>query len=146
MERRGRGDQPQTSAGGAAFTGRERSMQGPGLGYKKLEELSKEDPVVAAISLSNHPALEEVLRDTRMSKELTELLCLVLSNAFRSRADRATRQHLVDIVKGSDFFRMVLPLYLAGMESERNSIRRAKYPEHLGNILAILSEVNRRYD
>lgn len=152
MERKGRRDakydvenrNPQTCAGRAASTGRERSVQRPGLGYKKLEELSKQDPSVVAISLSNHPALKEVLRETRMSKELIELLCLVLSNAFRSRADRATLQHLANIVKSSDFFRVVLPYYLAGMESERNCIRRKQYPEHLGNILAILSEVNRR--
>lgn len=151
MERRGRGDpkyeaeirNPQTSAGRAASTGRERSAQGPGIGYKKLEELSKQDPSVVAISLSNHPALEEVLRQTKMSKEFIELLCLVLSNAFRSRADRATLQHLANIVKGSEFFRMVLPYYLAGMESEGNCIRRAQYPEHLENILAILSKVNK---
>lgn len=114
------------------------------MGFKKLEELSKQDPSVVAISLSNHPALGEVLGGARMSKELIELLCLVLSKAFRSRADRATLQHLANIVKNSDFFRMVLPYYLAGMESEHNAIRRAQYPEHLGNILAILSEVNRR--
>lgn len=133
----------QTSAGGAACTDRERSTQGPGLGYKKLEELSKQDPVMMAISLANHPSLENVLR-MRMSKELTELLCLVLSNALRSRADRATRHHLANIVKNSDFFHVVLPYYLVGMESERNSLRRAQYPEHLENILAILSEVNTR--
>lgn len=155
MERRGRGRgdpkfaenrNPQTSAGRAASTGRERSEQCPGLGYKKLEELSKQDPSVAAISLSNHPALKDFLRETRMKKELIELLCLVLSNALRSRADRATLQHLANIVMGSDFFRMVLPFYLAGMESEHNRIRRAQYPEHLGNILAIMSQVTRRYE
>lgn len=146
VERRGRNDaeNPHTSAGRAASTGRERSAQGPGMGYKKLEELSKQDPSVVAISLSNHPAMQDFLGEPGMSKELIELLCLVLSNALRSRADRATRQHLANIVKGSGFFRMVLPYYLAGMESERNGIRRAQYPEHLGNILTILSEVNRR--
>lgn len=155
MERRGRGRadpkffenrNPQTSAGRAASTGRERSEQRPRLGYKKLEELSKQDPSVAAISLSNHPALEDFLRETRMKEELIELLCLVLSNALRSRADRSTLQHLANIVMGSDFLRMVLPFYLAGMESEHNRIRRAQYPEHLGNILAIMSQVTRRYE
>lgn len=150
---RGRGDpkfaenrNPQTGAGRAASTGRDRSEQRPGLGYKKLEELSKQDPSVAAISLSNHPALEDFLRETRMKKELIELLCLVLSNALRSRADRATLQHLAHIVMGSDFFRMVLPFYLAGMESEHNRVRREQYPEHLGNILTIMSQVTRRYE
>lgn len=136
-----RNKSPQTGGGGANPTGRERSGKGPGLGYKKLEDLSKEDPAIVAISLSNHPALKEVLGQSKMKNDLVELLCLLLSNAFSSRADRANRQHLADIVKGSDFFRVVLPYYLTGMESEPSCSRRAQYPEHLGNILTILSEV-----
>lgn len=125
-------------------TSRARPAQGPGLGYKKLEELSKQEPSLVAISLSNHPALAEVLKETKMRKELIELLCLVLSNALRSRAERATLQHLAGIIKGSNFLRIVLLYYLADVESERNCNRRMQYQEHLGNILAILSEVNRR--
>lgn len=145
MERRGRGDQKYDAGNrNPGSLGGARSAQGPGLGYKKLEELSKQDPSVVALSLSNHPALKEVLNEDKMRKELIELLCLVLSNAFRSRADRATLQHLAGIMKGSNFFCIVLPYYLAAMESEHNSTRRMQYPEHLGNILVILSEVSMR--
>lgn len=138
-----RNKSPQTGGGGGGAnpTGQAKSAKGPGLGYKKLEDLSKEDPAIMAISLSNHPALVEVLGQSKMSKDLVELLCLLLSSAFGSRADRATRQHLADIVKGSDFFRMVLPYYLTDMESEPSHSRRAQYPKHLGNIVTILSEV-----
>lgn len=144
MERRGRGDQRYDAGNrNPVSLGAARSAQGPGLGYKKLEELSKQDPSVVALSLSNHPALEDVLKESKMRKELIELLCLVMSNAFRSRADRATLQHLAGITKGSNFFRIVLPYYLADMESERNCTRMTQYPEHMGNILTIMSEVSR---
>lgn len=155
MERSGRGDQnyekcdvgnrnPQSRVGRPLSTSGARPAQGPGLGYKKLEELSKQEPSLVAISLSNHPALDEVLKETKPRKDLIELLCLVLSNAFRSRADRATLQHLAGIIKGSNFLRIVLLYYLADVESEHNCNRRMQYQEHLANILVILSEVNRR--
>lgn len=141
---RGRGDQKYDAGNrNPGSLGTARSAQGPGLGYKKLEELSKQDPSIVALSLSNHPALEDVLKESKMRKELIELLCLVMSNAFRSRADRSTLQHLAGITKGSNFFRIVLPYYLADMESERNCTRRTQYPEHMGNILTIMSEVSR---
>lgn len=143
MEGRGRGDQKYDAANrNPGSLGAAKSVQGPGLGYKKLEELSKQDPSVVALSLSNHPALEDVLKESKMRKELIELLCLVISNAFRSRADRATLQHLAGITKGSNFFRIVLPYYLADMESERNWTRRTQYPQHMENILTITSEVS----
>ena len=96
-----------------------------------------------AITLSSKPALQELLSGTTMRQDLIELLCLVLSKAFQSRTDRGTLQHLAGIVKDSGFFRTVLPYYLGGMGSEFNPVRRAQYPQHLENILAILSEVNR---
>lgn len=117
--------------------------QGHGLSYKTLKELSDKEPSVVAITLSSHPALQDVLSGIAMGKDPVELLCLVLSKAFQSRTDRGTVQHLAGIIKDSVFFRNVLPLYLAGMESEFNPVRRAQYPQHLGNILAVVSEVTR---
>lgn len=144
MERRGGGDQKYDAGNrNPGSFGAPRSAQGPGLGYKKLEELSKQDPSVVALSLSNHPALEDVLKESKMKKEPIELLCLVMSNAFRSRADRSTLLHLAGIIKDSNFFRIVLPYYLTDVESERNCTRRTQYPEHMGNILTIMSEVSR---
>uniref|UniRef100_A0A8C2WIA0 Zinc finger NFX1-type containing 1 n=1 Tax=Cyclopterus lumpus TaxID=8103 RepID=A0A8C2WIA0_CYCLU len=118
-----------------------RAPQGCGLSYNTLRELSGKDPSVVAITLSAHPALKEVLHQTEMRQDLIELLCLVLSQAFKSEADRCTIQHLAGIIKDSGFFRTILPYYLGGMGSESNTLRMADYPRHLKNILTILSEV-----
>ncbi|KAJ0068273.1 hypothetical protein NL108_004666 [Boleophthalmus pectinirostris] len=76
-----------------------------------------------------------------MRKDLVELLCQVLSKAFKSRADRGTLQHLAGRIKNSGFLRTVLPQYLAGVGSESDNARREKYPQHLENIVAILTQV-----
>ncbi|XP_044066857.1 NFX1-type zinc finger-containing protein 1-like isoform X2 [Siniperca chuatsi] len=141
-ERRdGVGDRQGRNGGRSNSTGRVGTPQGHGLGYKTMEELSGKDPSVVAITLSCNPALQDVLSGTTMRQDLVELLCLVLSKAFKSRTDRGTLQHLAGIIKDSGFFRTILPHYLVGMESEFNLVRRAQYPRHLENILAILSEV-----
>ncbi|XP_033939060.1 NFX1-type zinc finger-containing protein 1 isoform X2 [Pseudochaenichthys georgianus] len=129
------------NGGRSKSTGRVGAHHGHGLGYKTLEELSEKDPSVVAITLSSKPALRELLGDTAMRNDLVGLLCLVLSKAFESRAERGTLQHLAGIIKESDFFSTVLPRYLVGMSSECNPTRRAQYPRDLKNILAILSEV-----
>lgn len=130
--------------GGRSNCPRVGTPRGHGLGYKKLEELSGKDPSVVAITLSSHHALQDVLNETTMGKDLVELLCQVLSKAFKSRTERATVQHLAGSVKESGFFRNLLPYYLAGMESECSAERRAKYPQHLENILAIMSQVKKQ--
>ncbi|XP_073324275.1 NFX1-type zinc finger-containing protein 1 [Pagrus major] len=141
-ERRdGGGDRQERNGGGSHSTGRDGAPKGHGLGYKKLEELCGKNPSEVVITLSSHRALQEVLSETTMRKDLVELLCKVLSIAFKSRTDRKSLLHMAGIIKESAFFRIGLLYYLAGMESESNSVRRAQYPEHLGNILAIVSEV-----
>lgn len=123
-----------------------RAPQGRGLGYKTLEDLSEKDPSTVAITLSSSPALKDVLHETKMRPDLTALLCLVLSKAFKSRADRGSLQHLAGIIKDSGFFLTVLPHYVGSMGSERDRVRREQYPRHLENIVAILSEVNKAMD
>ncbi|XP_032369209.1 NFX1-type zinc finger-containing protein 1 isoform X2 [Etheostoma spectabile] len=140
-ERRDVGDRQERNGGRSNSTGRVWAPNGHRLGYKTLEELSGEDPSVVAITLSSHPGLPEVLRETQMRQDLVELLCLVLSKAFKGHTERCTLQHLAGIIKDSGFFRIVLPYYLGGMGSEFNPVRRAQYPHHLENILAILSKV-----
>ncbi|XP_042361275.1 NFX1-type zinc finger-containing protein 1 isoform X2 [Plectropomus leopardus] len=144
MDRRGgRGGERRNDVEGEGSNsaGRFGAPKGNGLGYKTLEELSGKDPSTVAITLSSKPALKEVLSETKMRQDLVELFCLVLSKAFKSRTDRGTLQHLASIIKDSGFFRTVLPHYLVGMGTEFNPVRRAQYPQHLLNILAILSEV-----
>lgn len=116
--------------------------QGRGLGYNTLRELSGKDPSVVAITLSAHPALKEVVCVTEMRQDHIEVLCLVLSNAFNSQADRCTLQHLAGIIKDSGFFRTILPHYLGGMASESKAVRMENYPLHLNHIATILSKVN----
>ncbi|KAM9410372.1 NFX1-type zinc finger-containing protein 1 [Pholidichthys leucotaenia] len=116
-------------------------QQGRRLGFKTLEELSQKDPSVVAITLSSHPALPGLLNETKMRQDLIELVCLGLSIAFKSKADRSSLQHLACIIKDSEFFRTSLLHYLGGMVSESNPVRRAQYPQHLENILAVLWEV-----
>ncbi|XP_029006831.1 NFX1-type zinc finger-containing protein 1 [Betta splendens] len=115
--------------------------QGPRLGYKALEELAQEAPSIVAISLSSHPALPGLLSESQLRQDLVELLCVVMSRAFKSRAERSTLQHLANIIKESEFFRTALLHYVGNMGTESNPQRRARYPQQLENILAILSKV-----
>lgn len=123
-------------------TVRDGTPQGRRLGYKSLEELSGKDPSVVAITLSCHPALKDLLNETKMRQDLVHLILLVLSKAFSSRMGRGTLQHLARIIKDSGFFRTTLPHYLACMESESNPAHRARYPQDLEYILVIVSEVH----
>ncbi|XP_039863592.1 NFX1-type zinc finger-containing protein 1 [Simochromis diagramma] len=118
-----------------------RPPQGRGLGFKALEELSLKDPSVVAITMSSHPSVKDLLSETKIRQDLIELICLVLSKAFKSRTDRGTQQHLAGIIKDSGFFCTSLPHYLVGMVSDSKPARRAQYPQHLENILVILSQV-----
>ncbi|KAK2915291.1 NFX1-type zinc finger-containing protein 1 [Channa argus] len=122
-------------------TGRDRPPQSRGLGNKTLEELSTQEPSVVAITLSSNPGLQDVLQMVTMRQDLVELLCLVMSKAFKSRTDRSTLQHLAGIIKDSEFFHNTLAKYIGGMRLESNPVRRAQYPRQLENILPILSEV-----
>uniref|UniRef100_A0A3B4AX81 RZ-type domain-containing protein n=1 Tax=Periophthalmus magnuspinnatus TaxID=409849 RepID=A0A3B4AX81_9GOBI len=115
--------------------------KGSRLGFRMLEELSSKEPSEVAVRVSSHPGLKPLLSEFTMGKDLVELLCLVLSKAFKSRVDRVTLQHLAGIIKDSGFLRTVLPHYLAGVGSESDTDRREKYPQHLENILAILTQV-----
>ncbi|KAM8916847.1 NFX1-type zinc finger-containing protein 1 isoform 1-T2 [Spinachia spinachia] len=121
--------------------GRSKAPHRRALDYKTMLELSENDPYVVAISLSAHPGLREVVCATQMRKNQIELLCLLLSNAFRSQADSSTLQHLAGTIKESAFFRTVLPHYVVGMGSESNGERMDDYPRHLENVLTILSQV-----
>ncbi|XP_019734924.1 NFX1-type zinc finger-containing protein 1 isoform X2 [Hippocampus comes] len=136
--RDGSGD---TRRDGGSSTSRNGAPQGPRLGFKSLLELSEKEPSAIAFTLCSHPALPDVLLETNMRQDLVELLCLVLSKAFRSRSNRVTLQRLASILKDSGFFRTTLPHYLAGMKLERKPQRREQYPRHLEYILLILTHV-----
>uniref|UniRef100_A0A8D3C3X8 Zinc finger, NFX1-type containing 1 n=1 Tax=Scophthalmus maximus TaxID=52904 RepID=A0A8D3C3X8_SCOMX len=130
-------DRQERKGGRSNSTERARAPQGRHLDYKTLEILSEKDPSLVAIALSSNPALPDTLRETTMRQDLVELLCLVLSKAFKSQTDRGSLQRLAGIIKDSGFFRTVLPHYVASMRSEVNSLRRAQCPQHLENILVL---------
>ncbi|XP_061894235.1 NFX1-type zinc finger-containing protein 1 isoform X1 [Entelurus aequoreus] len=128
-DRRGGGSERQSTNG---------ERQGPQLGFKTLQDISKQEPSVVAITLSLHPAMPDLLKETNMEKNRVELLCLVLSKAFTAKNNRSTVQHLARLLKDSGFFRTTLPHYLAGMWSELNPVRRK---QELENIVVILTQV-----
>lgn len=111
------------------------------LGYKALEELLEKDASVVAITLSSNVGLQALLREKTMRQDFVQLLCQVLCKAFQSRNDRRIVLHLAQMVKDSDFFQTVLPYYLAGMMSDHVPARRQQYPQHLDNIINLLSGV-----
>lgn len=53
--------------------------------------------------------------------------------------------HLAQVVKDSGFFQSVLPHYVAGMMTDHVPGRRQQYPQHLDNIINLLSSVLSMY-
>uniref|UniRef100_A0A8C9W6D5 Zinc finger NFX1-type containing 1 n=1 Tax=Scleropages formosus TaxID=113540 RepID=A0A8C9W6D5_SCLFO len=113
------------------------------LGPKALEELLGKDASEVAITLSSSPGLQALLDEKTMGHILVQLLCQVLSKAISSRIDRRIVQHLAGVIKDSTFIRTILPHYIAGMMSDSIPARRAQYPQHLENIISLLSDVVR---
>ncbi|MCJ8729395.1 hypothetical protein PDJAM_G00105760 [Pangasius djambal] len=85
--------------------------------------------------------LQALLSETTMRQNVVQLLCQVLCKAFQSRHDRRIVLHLAQVVKDSGFFQTVLPHYVAGMMSDHVPERRQQYPQHLDNIINLLSGV-----
>ncbi|KAI5619584.1 NFX1-type zinc finger-containing protein 1, partial [Silurus asotus] len=149
---RGRVESAQRGERGGGYGQRGRGGHGRGnsrdgipevrrLGYHALEELLEKDASVVAITLSSNAGLKLLLRDTIMQQGLVQLLCQVLCKAFQSKNDRRIVLHLAQEVKDSGFFQTVLPHYLAGMMSDHVPARRQQYPQHLDNIINLLSGV-----
>ncbi|MBN3299873.1 ZNFX1 protein, partial [Amia calva] len=111
------------------------------LGFKALEELCDKEASEMAITLSSSAGLRALLEEPEMGHNMVQLLCRVLSKAIGSRSDRRIVQHLAGAVKDSGFIRTILPHYVAGMMSDHIPARRAQYPEHLDNIVSLLSDV-----
>uniref|UniRef100_A0A8C1KBB8 Zinc finger, NFX1-type containing 1 n=1 Tax=Cyprinus carpio TaxID=7962 RepID=A0A8C1KBB8_CYPCA len=111
------------------------------LGYKTLEGLLEKEPSEVAITLSSSTGLKNLLEDNMMRTDLVQLVCQVLCKAFESRNDRKIVLHLAGIVKDSPFFQYGLPYHVNGMMSDCTQARREQYPQHLSNIISLLSEV-----
>lgn len=111
------------------------------IGYKELQELLEKDASVVAITLSSSVALQALLSETTMRQDLVQLLCQVLCKALQSKNDRRIVLHLAQVVKDSGFFQTVLPHYVTGMMTDHIPARRQQYPQHLDNIINLLSGV-----
>lgn len=106
-----------------------------------MEELSGKDPSEVAITLASNDGLQDLLDEREMRQDLVQLLCQVLCKAFLSKTDRQTVQYLTGLIKDSGFLRTILPHYVMGMGSEFDHTRREQYPQHLDNIMTLLSKV-----
>lgn len=111
------------------------------LGYKTLEGLLEKEASEVAITLSVSSGLRNLLAEDEMRSDLVQLICRVLRKAFLSRNDRKTVLHLASVVKDSPFFRNNLPRHVTGMMLEYVPARRDQYPQHLSNIISLLSDV-----
>ncbi|KAL0191783.1 hypothetical protein M9458_014481 [Cirrhinus mrigala] len=111
------------------------------LGYKMLEGLLEKEASEVAITLSTSNGLMNLLDDDTMRSDLVQLVCQVLCKAFESRIDRKIVLHLARVVKDSRFFRNFLPYYVTGMMTDYAQARRQHYPQHVSNIISLLSEV-----
>lgn len=111
------------------------------LGYKTLEGLLEKEASEVAITLSSNSGLKNLLAEDEMRSDLVQLICQVLYKAFQSRIDRKIVLHLAGVVKDSKFFRNNLPCHVNGMTLEYVQARRDQYPQHLSNIISLLSDV-----
>ncbi|XP_016333043.1 NFX1-type zinc finger-containing protein 1-like isoform X2 [Sinocyclocheilus anshuiensis] len=142
---RGRVEAQRGRGGNGRGRGRGRGRDGTPevrkLGYKMLEGLLEREASEVAITLSSSTGLKNLLDDSTMRSDLVQLVCQVLCKAFGSRIDRKIVLHLARIVKDSTFFRNILPYHVTGMMSDYVQARREQYPQHLSNIINLLSEV-----
>uniref|UniRef100_A0A672NNV5 Zinc finger NFX1-type containing 1 n=1 Tax=Sinocyclocheilus grahami TaxID=75366 RepID=A0A672NNV5_SINGR len=138
---RGRVEAQRGRGGNGRGRGRDGTPEVRKLGYKTLEGLLEKEASEVAITLSYSTGLKNLLDDNTMRSDLVQLVCQVLCKAFESRIDRKIVLHLAGIVKDSPFFRNGLPYHVTGMMSDCEQARREQYPQHLSNIISLLSEV-----
>ncbi|XP_051562536.1 NFX1-type zinc finger-containing protein 1-like [Myxocyprinus asiaticus] len=138
---RGIGDIQRGRGGHGRGRGRNGTPEVRKLGYKTLEGLLEKEASEVAITLSTSFGLKILLEEKNMRNDLVQLVCQVLCKAFQSRTDRKIVLHLAHLVKDSVFFRNILPYYVTGMMSDYIPARRDQYPQHLSNIISLLSDV-----
>ncbi|NXC85444.1 ZNFX1 protein, partial [Cercotrichas coryphoeus] len=109
--------------------------------YKFLESLCEEDPSVVVIVLTSSSGLKELLSRTTMNRNLVQLICQVLQKACRSQVDRQGVQHILGVVKESNFLKICLPQYVSDMVTEVAPAARHVYPEHISNIILLLQHL-----
>ncbi|KAM3664102.1 NFX1-type zinc finger-containing protein 1 isoform 1-T1 [Ammospiza maritima maritima] len=149
---RGRRYQGGQAQGGARGTGlrsatpggahrSEQPRQARRIGYKFLESLLEKDPSEVVNTLASSSGLKELLSQTTMNRNFVQLICQVLRKACSSQLDRQRVQHILGVVKESNFLRVCLPQYVSDMVTEVVPAVRHEYPEHISNIILLLQHL-----
>ncbi|TRZ20766.1 hypothetical protein HGM15179_006244 [Zosterops borbonicus] len=76
-----------------------------------------------------------------MNRSFVQLICQVLRKACCSQKDRHSVQHVLGIVKESNFLKICLPQYVSDMVTEVVPAVRHEYPEHISNIILLLQNL-----
>ncbi|NXP31996.1 ZNFX1 protein, partial [Leiothrix lutea] len=111
------------------------------IGYKFLENLLEKDPSEVIITLASSSGLKELLSQTTMNRNLVQLICQVLRKVCSSQMDRHRVQHILGVVKESNFLKICLPQYVSDMVTEVVPAVRHQYPEHIDNIILLLQHL-----
>ncbi|XP_005057093.1 PREDICTED: NFX1-type zinc finger-containing protein 1 [Ficedula albicollis] len=120
---------------------REQPRRSRRIDNKFLESLCKEDPSVVVIVLASSSGLKELLSRTTMNHNLVQLICQVLQKVCHSQVDRQGVQHILGVVKESNFLKICLPQYVSDMVTEVVPAARHAYPEHISNIILLLQHM-----
>ncbi|XP_062822871.1 NFX1-type zinc finger-containing protein 1 [Anolis carolinensis] len=132
---------PRGGRRGAGSDGESPQRHSQRIGAPFLEELLKKEPSEVAITLASSPGVEEALSQAALRPRFLELLLQALRKACSSRTNRQSIQRLLGLVKESAFLRQGLPQYVAGMLTEAVPATRHRYPQHVGDILALVQEL-----
>ncbi|NXB78120.1 ZNFX1 protein, partial [Donacobius atricapilla] len=119
----------------------ERPRQARRIGYKFLESLLEKDPSEVVLTLASSSGLKELLSQTIMNRNFVQLICQVLRKACSSQMDRQSVQHILGVVKESNFLKICLPQYVSDMVTEVVPAVRHEYPEHISNIILLLQHL-----
>nr|XP_006003202.1 PREDICTED: NFX1-type zinc finger-containing protein 1 [Latimeria chalumnae] len=111
------------------------------LGYRTVENLLEKEPSEIVITLTYSTGMKELLNQSQIHQNFLQLICKVLSKACKSRTDRQSLQHLLGLLKNSDFLKICLPQYVVKIMTDPVPSRRQQYPEHIDNIVCMLQEL-----
>ncbi|NXO35213.1 ZNFX1 protein, partial [Locustella ochotensis] len=119
----------------------EQPRQARRIGYKFLESLLEKDPSEVVLTLASSSGLKELLSQTTMNRNFIQLICQVLRKACSSQRDRQSVQHILGVVKESNFLKICLPQYVSDMVTEAVPAVRHEYPRHIDNIILLLQHL-----
>ncbi|NXQ12565.1 ZNFX1 protein, partial [Peucedramus taeniatus] len=119
----------------------EQPQQARRIGYKFLESLLEKDPSEVVITLASSSGLKELLSQITMNHNFVQLICRVLRKACSSQMDRQSVQHILGVVKESNFLKICLPQYVSHMVTEVVPAVHHEYPEHISNIVLLLQHL-----